>query len=242
MDLTEQNLVTVEPKDLIHLPELTVATGSLSPMERSLVAHFLLLSRPQVVVELGVFEAHTSQFLCDVLKMNDIQAKVYGFDLKHVVKKLRAENQAVQALEQDNKLALIPGELPRSLIDWLNQTNSTIDFALVDARHDYHSVMQELNLLYPRLSRGGFILCHDYSPPYEGIRYAVNHFAKSKGAMMLPLGSTDEASNSGHHSVLVALSHPPYPQHWTRNVYLAMRSRVVHSKLWQNVLKPLLKK
>lgn len=236
-----QQLVQIKHDDLIHLPDLTVAAGSLSPMERSLLAHFLLLTRPQVVVELGVFEAHTSQFMCDVLKMNDIAAKVYGFDLPHVVENLRESNQRVQQLEAHQQLELIPGALPHSLIHWLKQLDRPIDFALVDARHDYYSVMTELSLLYPRLRKGGFILCHDYSEAYDSVYYAINRFAQAKGAMILPLASTPDASEAGHHSVLVAVARPIYPHHLTRNLYLAFQSRLVHSQLWQKFLKPLLR-
>jgi len=233
---------TITYNELIQLPDLTIAEGSLSPMERSLLAHFIMLSRPQTIVELGVFEAHTSKFMCDVLKMNGLDATVYGFDLPHVISNLRDNNALVNQLEDEQQLSLVPGALPHSLIDWLKQHQQDIDFALVDARHDYFSVMTELRLLYPRLKRGGFILCHDYSDKYDSVYYAINRFARANGAMILPLASTADASEKGHHSVLVAVAKPIYPHHFTRNIYLAFQSRLIHSQFWQKYLRPILRR
>lgn len=233
---------TIPYDELIQLPDLTIAEGSLSPMERSLIAHFIMLSRPKTIIELGVFEAHTSVFMCDVLKMNGLDATVYGFDLAPVISNLRDNNTEVNQLEDDDKLSLVPGALPQSLIDWLDKNKQDVDFALVDARHDYYSVMTELRLLYPRLKRGGFILCHDYSDKYDSVYYAINRFARANGAMVLPLASTPEATDKGHHSVLVAVAKPIYPHYLTRNVYLAFQSRLIHSKLWQKYLKPILRR
>lgn len=190
---------------VIKYPILATATGSLSYIEKILLGNFLLLKRPRTIVELGVFQAHTTEFICQFLTENQIEARVYGFDLPKVVTQLRTESR-IQNLESSGQLQLIPGMLPESLTQWLAEAKAPVDFALVDATHEYWSVWQELSLLWDRLSPQGCMLCHDYSAKHSGVRLAVDHFAARHGAMLLPLTSSTAAQQAGHGSVLVALS------------------------------------
>ncbi len=177
---TEMQAQTYAFNDLIKFPEIVLSAHSLTPMEKMLLGNFLLVARPKVVVELGVYKAQTTEFICEFLALNGIDAPVYGFDIPEQIAEIRAENPRIQALEAAGKLHLIPGWLPDSLQAWLDtHTNLKLDFVLVDATHEYPNVTSELELLWPRVAPHGVVLCHDYDrrPEHEGVRYAVDRFA-----------------------------------------------------------------
>ena len=219
-------------ENLVKLPPLVAESGSLTPMEKSLLAHFILLARPRIIVELGVYKARTTVFMCGVIEANALDCTVYGFDMPDMVAELRAENADVQALEASGRLRLIPGMLPESLDAWLKQNNQPINLALVDAKHDFWSVNGELRRLWTRLAPDGFILCHDYSPKYDGVRYGVDQFAARHGAMVLPLNSSPAATESGFASVLVALTKPR--AQYSLNTRLRHHGRALRAQLKRN--------
>ena len=184
--------------DLIKFPEIVLSAHSLTPMEKMLLGNFLLMSRPKVVVELGVYRAQTTEFICQFLELNGIDAPVYGFDIPEQIEEIRTQNSRVQALEASGRLHLIPGWLPDSLQSWLDDhTNLQIDFALVDATHEYPNVTSELELIWPRIARHGVVMCHDYDrrPEHEGVRYAVDRFAaRTANVQMCSLFVPQDAS------------------------------------------------
>ena len=213
-----------------------------------MLAHFILLVRPRIVIELGVFQAMTTQFMCELLIQNGIEGRLIGFDLPEVIAELRRTNEAIQRFENMQRLQLVSGRLPQSLVTWLNSTSDPIDLALVDATHNYHSVMGELKLLWPRLSMNGFILCHDYSTKYDGVRCAVDRFAATHKAASLPLLSSKAAQQAGYASVLVALAHRPYQvtisrllPHWWTSIKIKLLENPMVNQLWRQV-RPLIRR
>jgi predicted O-methyltransferase YrrM len=50
----------------------------------------------------------------------------------------------------------------------------SLDFLLVDASHDYASVKADLERWYPKLKRGGFLVCDDYHTNWPGVMQAVD--------------------------------------------------------------------
>jgi predicted O-methyltransferase YrrM len=229
-----------------RLPPLVEASASLSPVEKSLLGHFLLLTQPRLVVEVGVYRAVTTRFLIDALALNAMTARVVGFDLPEVVVQLRTGHPDVARWEREGRLELVGGELPESLRDWAARTTPQIDLALVDARHDFPSVMWELRLLWPHLAPHGVILGHDYTAEFDGVRYAFDHFARRHGAMLLPLtGQSDSATTR---STLIALRRPLYTKtlrSWLHHRWQGAKADFVRSPwtgaLWRKVLRPLLR-
>jgi hypothetical protein len=194
--------------EFAEFPDLLSKTTSLSAMEKSLLGHYILLLRPRVILELGVFEAVTTRFICEFLRLNQIEAKVYSFDLPDVIAKLRAENSIVQELEASGQLELRAGFLPDALIAWQKEHHEKVDLAIVDAGHTYWHVAQELRLLWQSLAANGYIICDDYSPKYRGICFAVDSFARKKDVQMLALVA--EASADNHQANLAVLRKAPY--------------------------------
>lgn len=203
-----QTIYETSSDEVVKYPPLKARSGSLTAFEKLLLGNLILLIRPRIIVELGVFEALSTGFMCELMSLNGIDGRVIGFDLPDVIAGLRQNNQAVQQYERAGQLEFIPGALPVSLRGWLADAKPVVDFALVDASHDYPSVIGELSLLWERLSPDGMIVCHDYSARYDGVRYAVDAFARRHKAMALPLTTTVPASEAGCHSVLIALRPP----------------------------------
>ncbi len=235
--------------DWVRFPDLTQDRGSLTPLERSLLGNIILLVRPRLIVELGVFRAVTTQFICDFLHANEIEASVVGFEFPDVVADLRRGNAAVAEYESMSRLQLMPGRLPVSLQDWLQRLDQPIDLAFVDATHDYPSVWAELSLLWPRLSPDGCILCHDYSSNFDGVRHAVDRFAAKVGARVMPLTASETARLHGHTSVLVALRPPTFKptmrsmmSHRWKKAKADWLGYVVINKLWHQGLRPLMRR
>jgi len=54
-----------------------------------------------------------------------------------------------------------------------------LDFAYIDALHDYDSVKLDLACWYPKVRPGGILAGHDYPEP--GVRAAVDEFAREHG-------------------------------------------------------------
>jgi hypothetical protein len=241
-------MIEVQSDHLVKIPKLTQDQGSLTAMEKSILAHFILLVRPQIIVELGVFRALTTQFMCQLLIDNEIDGRVVGFDLPDMVEDLRLNNGSINKYEELQRLQLVPGRLPISLKNWLGSTAEPIDFALVDATHDYHSVMGELSQLWPRLSASGVILCHDYSSKYDGVRYAVERFAAMNQAACMPLSPSDAAMQAGYWSCLVALRRNPHRPtirglfpHWLMSKKIALLANPGFNRLWHR-LRPLFRR
>ena len=236
-------------RELVKFPMLVGDQGSLTPTEKSLLGHFILLARPRLIIELGVFRGVTTQFICEFLHENEIDAKVLGFDLPDVVAELRKTNTPIRNWEETSRLQLIPGQLPTILENWLCISNEPVDFALVDANHSYGSVIGELRLLWPRLSENGYIFCHDYSSKHEGVQYAVDRFAAKQRAMVLSLNSSSRARDAGHTSVLVALCHHPYKvrlsrlwHHFSLKAKSDLLKYSILRKMWENWVRPVLRR
>jgi len=53
-------------------------------------------------------------------------------------------------------------------------SNNFLDFVYIDARHDYHSVYNDINCWLPKVKKGGWIGGHDYCKEWPGVMRAVN--------------------------------------------------------------------
>jgi hypothetical protein len=195
----------------IKWPAIQAGEGSLTALEKSILGNFILLSDAQVILEFGSFKGVTTKFLVEFCQINQMHAKIFAFDIPEVTNKLSKIPELEKAISS-GMLTFVGGYLPHSLIQWKSNNSSVkVDLVLDDALHSYKSVWEELNLVWPILNDGGYVLCHDYSHKYEGVRLAVNRFAKRMGANIHPLVSKNTFSNESnskiiHKSVLVSLS------------------------------------
>lgn len=56
-----------------------------------------------------------------------------------------------------------------------------LDFAFIDANHEYTYVLQDIELYWPKIKSGGFLCGHDYGGGHPGVIAAVDDF-------FMPLG------------------------------------------------------
>ena len=134
---------------------------SLNSVEKSILTYFLGIANPKIIIELGVYKGSTTKIMSEFLTINQIEFKIIGFDLENVTNGLVSNDEIIKQMVSEDKLELIGGLLPNTLKKYLKKTDKTIDFALIDAQHDYQSVLGELSDIWPYLSEGGFIICYD---------------------------------------------------------------------------------
>ncbi|WP_417237411.1 class I SAM-dependent methyltransferase [Bizionia paragorgiae] len=196
---------------MILFPETSLdESHSLNSFEKSLLLHILATSQPRIILELGVYKGITTKFICEWLQQYKIEAKIVGFDLSEVLNQLVLQDREIADLEKSGRIKFEAGYLPGTLDNFLKNHNGMIDFVLIDAQHDYTSVFGELKRIWPYLSEGGYIICHDYHKPR--IQYAIEKFSRISKAQYLPLLSNP--SQSIVYSSLVILTKPKLKFNW----------------------------
>lgn len=171
---------------MIPFPDTALdSEHSLNPFEKSILIHLLAASKPKIILELGVYKGITTKYMCSWLRQFKVNATIVGFDLEDVLRELKINDKEVSDLEASGQVKFMPGYLPGTLDKFLHEHKGTIDFALIDAQHDYPSVYGELSRIWPYLSPNGFIVCHDYHKPR--IQYAIERFSRKTGAKFLPI-------------------------------------------------------
>lgn len=197
-------------------PKMQSEQGSLGEIEKSILGHLILLARPRVIVELGVFRGTTTRFMLEFLELNNIPCKVVGFDAyEQVPLESLFENDWFARAVKEGRFEPVKGWLPDSLREWLTRNDEPIDVVLDDATHQYGSVSAELRLLWPRLARHGYFVADDYSSSWPGVRYAVDRFARRPGVEKVSLEASKRAWEAGHGSTLAVLRKPSH-QYKTR--------------------------
>lgn len=228
----------------IKYPKLVNDKGSLTEVEKQILGNFIVLSGGKVLLELGLYKAVTTKFICHFLEINKIEGKLYAFDIPDVVESV-SNDPEIKDFINKGILELVPGWLPHSLSNWIkNHPGVPIDFVLDDALHDYPSVYGELKLIWPRLAKSGFILCHDYAGKFPGVVYAVNKFASRHNACMVPMLSSPKTQAAGMGSVLVALRKREFPgklSSMISNEYYLWRLLLAKTWLWKKVLRPMVR-
>ena len=248
--LTGHNILPDMVADqIIKYPILHGTTGSLSSIEKITLGNMLFLVRPKLVLELGVLEGATTLFISEFMSINKINGRIVGFDIPKVVEKLSQENGSLSTYIKDGRIELIKGYLPNTLRAYLTTHKEEVDFALIDARHEYQSVMSELNCIWRFLNTNGIVFVHDYSNNYPGICLAVRKFAYQKKALYFPFVSSPFTTKSGTESTLVGLRKQTYRKHIFEVVpyhWLSIKRNIVNSKIgdsiWRKWLRQWLKK
>lgn len=55
-----------------------------------------------------------------------------------------------------------------------NVPDGSLDFAFIDAQHDYESVLKDIEAWYPKIKEGGLLCGHDYDNNFKGVCRAVD--------------------------------------------------------------------
>jgi predicted O-methyltransferase YrrM len=173
--------------DVARFPQFLHEPGSIGYLEKLQLAQLLLVARPRLVVETGTFRGLTTRFAAELLELNGLaDSTIASFDLPDVIERVQRD----PFFASHSSVRLVPGMLPGSLAEFLEQRDEPVDVAIVDADHSYGAVSAELSVLHGHLRPGGYVFCHDYregDPLYEGVVYAVDSFAQANGYDLLAL-------------------------------------------------------
>jgi predicted O-methyltransferase YrrM len=141
---------------------------SVTPEERHYLAD--LVRGKRCIVEVGVFEAATSQVFCNEM---DAAGKLYLVDpffpevrverLLNVSFTRWVATHAVRPWQERVEFIRQPSHLAAAALPLQGKS----DFIFIDARHDYDSVRQDFECWAPMLAAGAVMAFHD-SHPYPG--------------------------------------------------------------------------
>lgn len=182
-------------EEIVQYPDAYHESGSIAYYEKIAIGNILLICRPKLIVETGLYKGYTHRFIIDFLRLNGLAGcRVVSFDYPDVVASLLQDRQFYESSPQSE---LIGGALPASLGDFLRTCIEPVDFAVIDADHTYRGVLRDMKMIVPRLRPGGYVFCHDYrpnDPKYAGLVAAVDSYCYINGLNILPLLPNEEVN------------------------------------------------
>jgi predicted O-methyltransferase YrrM len=146
------------PEKLIELPE----------EHRPLLQNLIYLTKAQVIVEVGVAEAKTTEWLCEGARLVD--GKVYGYDIwdthglknqfQHWSSKEQCEKHLTDRGYTNFELTQIDSKTPE-FRELIKTRHPVIDLAFIDGCHSYDGIKNDFEAIYPQLGPFGVIVFHD---------------------------------------------------------------------------------
>ncbi len=150
------------------------------------------------VWECGVYRGGTAAMLAEMVRDSGVDKKVYLFDTFEGMPATDAKRDlhrkgdfadtslesVMASITAIERCVIRKGFMPDS---FAGLENAKISFAHLDV-DIYRSILDCLEFIWPRLSRGGFIVLDDYGlPSCPGARAAVDEFFAGKAAVPLCL-------------------------------------------------------
>ena len=133
-----------------------------------LLESLVYLNQAQVIVEVGVAEAKSTDWLCRGAKLRG--GKVYGYDLwdthglnnqfKHWSSKEKCEAYLTSKGHTNFELTKINSRTPE-FAELIKTKHPVIDLAFIDGCHSYDGIKNDFDAIYPQLSATGVIVFHD---------------------------------------------------------------------------------
>ncbi len=150
------------------------------------------------LAEVGVFKGETAKLIHNIIP----NRKLYLFDSfegfpKQVIKEdcdgtVRPytinfsntdKNKVLSYIKGNSNIEVREGIFPDTAKGLENES-----FAFVHLDADlYQSTIDGLNFFYPRLSKGGAIIVHDYNHNWEGVQKAIDEFEQTISEQFMPL-------------------------------------------------------
>jgi len=162
-----------------------IAYGSAPKLSNELLSSCTLLAEredilkkmPQggKIIEIGTYKGYYARKILDIIKPEKLYVADISYDL--------FEKSLFDAELQTDKLIIKKGlswDISNSFDD------NFFDIAYIDADHSYESVVKDINAIYPKVKKGGYIIFNDFTSwsHYESIPYgvyrAVCEFVKDK--------------------------------------------------------------
>ena len=133
-----------------------------------LLESLVYLNQAQVIVEVGVAEAKSTDWLCRGAKLRG--GKVYGYDLwdthglnnqfEHWSSKEKCETYLQSKGHTNFELTKINSRTPE-FAELIKTKHPIIDLAFIDGCHSYDGIKNDFDAIYPQLSETGVIVFHD---------------------------------------------------------------------------------
>jgi hypothetical protein len=133
-----------------------------------LLESLVYLNQAQTIVEIGVAEAKSTDWLCRGAKLRG--GKVYGYDLwdthglknqfEHWSSKEKCETYLQSKGHTNFELTKINSRTPE-FAELIKTKHPSIDLAYIDGCHSYDGIKNDFDIIYPLLSECGVIVFHD---------------------------------------------------------------------------------
>ncbi len=133
-----------------------------------LLESLVYLNQAQTIVEIGVAEAKSTDWLCRGAKLRG--GKVYGYDLwdthglnnqfQHWSSKEKCEEYLQSKGHTNFELTKINSRTPE-FAELIKTKHPSIDLAYIDGCHSYDGIKNDFDIIYPLLSECGVIVFHD---------------------------------------------------------------------------------
>ena len=133
-----------------------------------LLESLVYLNQAKVIVEVGVAEAKSTDWLCRGAKLRG--GKVYGYDLwdthglknqfEHWSSKEKCEAYLQSKGHTNFELTKINSRTPE-FAELIKNRHPVIDLAFIDGCHSYDGIKNDFDVIYPQLSECGVIVFHD---------------------------------------------------------------------------------
>jgi hypothetical protein len=133
-----------------------------------LLESLVYLNQAKVIVEVGVAEAKSTDWLCRGAKLRN--GFVYGYDLwdthglmnqfQHWSSKEKCEEYLRNKGHNNFELTKINSRTPE-FAELIKTKHPVIDLAFIDGCHSYDGIKNDFDAIYPQLSECGVIVFHD---------------------------------------------------------------------------------
>ena len=133
-----------------------------------LLESLVYLNQAKVIVEVGVAEAKSTDWLCRGAKLRG--GFVYGYDLwdthglmnqfQHWSSKEKCEAYLQSKGHTNFELTKINSRTPE-FAELIKTKHPVIDLAFIDGCHSYDGLKNDFDVIYPQLSETGVIVFHD---------------------------------------------------------------------------------
>jgi len=133
-----------------------------------LLESLVYLNQAKVIVEVGVAEAKTTDWLCRGAKLRN--GFVYGYDIwdthgvnnqfQHWSSKEKCEEYLTSKGHTNFELTKINSRTPE-FAELIKIKHPVIDLAFIDGCHSYDGIKNDFDVIYPQLSPAGVIVFHD---------------------------------------------------------------------------------
>ncbi len=169
--------------------------------QHEFLATAIEVGRPRIIVEIGVWKGGSTMFMAEKLRSMGLDAVVIAVDTwlgswDHWVKpEIRRELGFVNGYPQffykflnnvkANGLESYVVPLPLDSLNayhTMKTLNIVPDIVHIDAGHDYRAVKLDIDIWWPHLAAGGFLIGDDYQPGvWPEVCRAFNEFAAEYG-------------------------------------------------------------